>query len=98
MRERSSRRDFLLAGVEAGASLAWRGRETFPRLRLRCKEQNANTEADMVRLAEQVLAELAGEIRTWVRLWGVECSNRRTVPLQPPLHFRYKNRYKISCP
>ena len=39
------------------------GREAFPRLRLRCKEQNANTEADLVRLAEQVLPELAGEIR-----------------------------------
>jgi hypothetical protein len=30
---------------------------------VRCKEQNATTEADLVHLAEQVLAELAGEMR-----------------------------------
>jgi hypothetical protein len=30
---------------------------------VRCKEQNATTEADLVCLAEQVLAELAGEMR-----------------------------------
>jgi hypothetical protein len=104
VRERPSRRVFLLAGVVAGASFALAGgvkpspparsarrAETLGELldelgqvfgklttwRLRCKEQNATTEADLIRLAEEVLAQpctgtvAEGHCR-WLRLNGAQ--------------------------